>query len=52
MPTQQIDDSQTDDKYKAFYIKRSNLTLLGGYNNGGTTYNPDLYKATLSGDIG
>lgn len=36
----------------AFWIKRDNLSIIGGYAPGGNTYNPSIYKSILSGDIG
>jgi hypothetical protein len=51
-PEHHVQSTLTSERLKALLIRRSNLAVIGGYAAGGTTYNPNLYKAVVSGNIG
>lgn len=51
-PESYLNPTYTVERSKAFLIKRSNLALVGGYSNGGATYDPNIHKTILSGNIG
>lgn len=48
-----VDSFTTDDRHKTFVIKRSSLSLYGGYEAGGSNVrNINVFSTVLSGDIG